>query len=90
MSFLFPKSSSLPRIAPPSIRGGQALDDAPRAQRPATRLRSGRAPTLLTDSRLAQGAGGRTGSQEARVTQGLATRLRGGRAPTILTGARLA
>ncbi len=91
MSFLFPKSSSLPHILPPSSRGGQALDEAPRARRPATRLRSGRAPTILTGARLAQGAGGGTGSsEEARVTQDLAARLRGGRVPTILTGARLA
>ncbi len=90
MSFLFPKSSSLPHIAPSPNRGGQALDEAPRTRRLAALLRSGRAPTLLTDSRLAPGADGGTESQEARLTQGLAARLRGGRAPTILTGARLA
>lgn len=91
MSFLFPKSSSLPRIPPPSSRGGQALDEAPRAQHPATRLRSGRAPTILTNSRLAQGVDGGTESQEeAQLTQDLAPRLRGVRVPTILTGARLA
>ncbi len=52
MSFLFPKSSSLPLIPPSPNRSGQALDEAPRAGRLATRLRSGRAPTILTDSRL--------------------------------------
>ena len=90
MSFLFPKSSSLPLIPPSPNRSGQALDEAPRAGRLASRLRGGRTPTILTDSRLAQGADGETGSsEEARLTPGLAARLRDGRAPTILTGARL-
>ncbi len=66
------------------------MDETRRARHLAAELRGGRAPTLLTDARLAQGAGGGTESQEARLTGGLATRLRGGRAPTILTGARLA
>ncbi len=91
MSFLFPKSSSLPHILPSPNRGGQALDEVPRAQRPATRLRSGRGPTLLTDPRVAPGVDGGTESQEdAQLTQDLAPRLRGARVPTILTGARLA
>ena len=53
MSFLFPKSSSLPSFPSSPSRGGQALDEARRAGRLAARLRSGRAPTILTDSRLA-------------------------------------
>ncbi|MEE9250183.1 MAG: hypothetical protein V3U93_03535, partial [Alphaproteobacteria bacterium] len=75
MSFLFPKSSSLPPIPLSPNRGGQAFDEAPRAGRLTTRLRSGRAATILTDSRLAQGADGGTGSQEeARRTLRLAAR----------------
>ena len=54
MSFLIPKSPSLPPFPPSPSRGGRVLEDAWRTQGPATRLRSGRAPTILTDPRLAR------------------------------------